>query len=52
MKLIHPKCLGEKCGTWELCVNANVLKYGCIHYDDEAEDMEIETEIKNDNAKE
>jgi hypothetical protein len=52
MKLIHPKCLGKKCGTWELCVNANVLKYGCIHYDDEAEDIEIETEIKNNNAKE
>lgn len=46
MELVHPKCLGEKCGSWEICSTANSLKYGCIHYDDKAIDMEIEEELK------
>ena len=44
MKLIHPKCIGEKCGSWEMCFNANILKHGCVYCDDEAMDMEVENE--------
>lgn len=48
MELIHPKCVGDGCGTWELCINANSLKYGCIYYDDEAMDMEIDMELSQE----
>lgn len=46
MKLIHPKCKGNTCGSWEICSKANVLKYGCVYYDEEAEEIEIKMELQ------
>jgi len=48
MKLIHPKCKGNTCGSWEICSKANVLKYGCVYYDEEAEEMEIKMELQEE----
>ena len=44
----HPKCVGKECGTWELC-NTNeteILNYGCVYYDEEAENKLIDDEIE------
>lgn len=44
----HPGCIGRECGTWELCDNGEtkVLIYGCIYYDEEAENQMINDEIE------
>lgn len=35
MKLIHPKCKGNTCGSWEIC-------------SEEAEEMEIKIELQEE----
>lgn len=43
----HPKCIGKECGTWELCSanDTDILIYGCVFYDEEAEEQKITDEI-------
>jgi len=44
----HPKCIGNICGTWELCdaAETGILNFGCVYYDDEAENKMIDDEIE------